>query len=259
MPAIDPTHRQTAHRLRFDWGTAGAAAVASTAGCTVVVDVLSFTTSVCVAVSRGAAVLPYRWCDDSAPAYAAARGAVLARGRRDALIEGGPSLSPASLRELSGVERLVLPSPNGSTIALELAGAGVTVVAASLRNVSAVADWLTPRADRGIAVVAAGERWPDGSLRPAVEDLWGAGAVIAGLVARGVTGLSPEAGAAAAVWDAVAGLGPGSATLLSHELSRCASGRELIDAGFGADVAIAAALDASPVVPVLTPGDDAFR
>jgi len=37
----------------------------------------------------------------------------------------------------------------------------------------------------------------------------------------------------------------------SPRLSRCASGRELIDAGFAADVEIAAQHDASEVVPVL--------
>ncbi len=252
MRAPDPAHRQPAHRVRFDWGPSGAAAVAPSLGCAVVVDVLSFTTSVCVAVSRGTAVLPYRWRDDSAPAYAAARGAVLALGRREASVDEGPSLSPASLMGLRGVDRLVLPSPNGSTIALDLAGTGATVVAASLRNASAVADWLAPRVAGGIAVVAAGERWPDGSLRPAVEDLWGAGAVLSGLLARGVVGLSPEAYAAAAAYDDVAGR-------LTERLAGCASGEELIDAGFAQDVRIAAELDASPVVPRLTPGDDAFR
>ena len=34
---------------------------------------------------------------------------MLARGRREALADGGPSLSPRSLLDLEGVERLVLP------------------------------------------------------------------------------------------------------------------------------------------------------
>ena len=223
----------------------GAAAIAPGCGVAVVVDVLSFTTSVTLAVERGATVLPYRWRDPSAEEYAAAHDAVLAGGRRAALADGAPSLSPASLVGLVGVERLVLPSPNGSTISLGLADSGASVVAACLRNAAAVADWLAPRAGEGIAVVAAGERWPDGSLRPAVEDLWGAGAVLAGLAERGVAGFSPEAELAASAYRSVAGR-------LPELLPACASGLELVDGGFAEDVRLAAELDASPVVPVLT-------
>jgi 2-phosphosulfolactate phosphatase len=37
-------------------------------------------------------------------------------------------------------------------------------------------------------------------------------------------------------------------------LAACASGRELVDGGFADDVAVAAALDAAGVVPVLADG-----
>jgi 2-phosphosulfolactate phosphatase len=232
--------------VRLEWGPTGARAVLEEAATAVVVDVLSFTTAVTIAVERGASVLPYRWRDDSAVAYARARDAVLAQGRREALESGAPSLSPAGLVALSGVERLVLPSPNGSTIAHALAGSGATVVAACLRNASVVAEWLAPRAADGVAVIAAGERWPDGSLRPAAEDLWGAGAVLSGMVARGVTALSPEARLAATAYDAVAGD-------VVAELQACASGVELVEGGFAEDVRLAAELDASPILPVLTP------
>ncbi len=254
---MQAAHRQQGHVVRLEWGRVGAAAVAPGCGTAVVVDVLSFTTSVSIAVERGAAVLPYRWADHSAAAYATEQGAVLARGRREGLAAGVPSLSPASLGGISGVERLVLPSPNGSTISLELAEQGVTVVAASLRNAGAVAAWLAPRVTGGLAVVPAGERWPDGSLRPAVEDLWGAGAVLSALVRAGGgrDGLSPEARAAVAAYESVAAGGDG----LAAELAACASGRELVEAGFGADVTLAAALDASPVVPVLRPDRREFR
>ena len=147
---------------------------------------------------------------------------------------------------MTGVGRVVLPSPNGSAIAFALADAGVTVVGASLRNAPAVAQWLRARPEVRVCVVAAGERWPDGQLRPAVEDLWGGGAVLAGL---GVTGLSPEAAAAVAAFRAVEGR-------LADVLPQCASGRELVEDGFAADVDVAAAYDVSDVVPLLT--GDAF-
>ena len=162
-----PAHRQSGYRVRLEWGLSGARAVLPGVDHAVVVDVLSFTTAVTVAVDRGIAVLPCRWRDASAASYAEARGAVLARGRREALADGGPSLSPRSLLDLEGVERLVLPSPNGATVTLGLAEAGAAVVAASLRNASVVAAWLAERLGSGgaVALVAAGERWPDGSLR----------------------------------------------------------------------------------------------
>ena len=247
----DPAHRQAAHRVRMEWGPTGAAAVAADADVAVVVDVLSFTTTLAVAVERGITVHPYRWRDDGAAAYAAARGAALAVGRLEALREGSEpqvSLSPASFDQVSGVERLVLPSPNGSTIAFLLAESGARVVGACLRNAPAVVAWLAPHVADGarVAVVAAGERWPDGSLRPAVEDLWGAGAVLAGLDAAGQ---SPEARVAAAAFAAVR-------PTLAEELARCAGGVELAAKGFGRDVDLAGELGVSDVVPVLV--GDAF-
>lgn len=224
----------------MEWGPTGAAAISGDADAAVVVDVLSFTTTLSVAVERGITVFPFRWRDERAAAYAEQRDAVLATGRS---VRTGVSLSPASVRASAGVERLVLPSPNGSTIAFGLAEAGATVLGASLRNATAVARWLAGR-DGPVAVVAAGERWPDGSLRPAVEDLWGAGAVLAALVDLGVSGLSPEARVAEQAFRAVA-------DRLPDELAACASGRELVAAGFAADVDVAAELDTSDVVPLL--------
>jgi 2-phosphosulfolactate phosphatase len=211
----------------------------------VVVDVLSFTTTLCVAVELGIAVHPYPWAAEDAASYAAERDAVLAAGRREGLGAGAVSLSPVSFDGVSGIERVVLPSPNGSAISLGLAGAGVTVVGACLRNAVAVGRWLRDRPGR-VSVVAGGERWPDGSLRPAVEDLWGAGAVLAEL---GPDGASPEATTASAAFDAVR-------DGLAQALAACASGRELVSAGFAGDVAIAAAYDVSGVVPMLV--GDAF-
>jgi 2-phosphosulfolactate phosphatase len=236
-------HSQSAYRVRFDWGLTGARALVADArpgDVAVVVDVLSFTTTLTVAVERGIVVHPFPWAADEAPAYAEQRGAVLARGRRVGSAEGSVSLSPASFEGVTGIERVVLPSPNGSTIAFALAESGVTVVGACLRNASAVGRRLAGVAGV-VSVIAAGERWGDGSLRPAVEDLWGAGAVLA---ARGTDGASPEARSAAAAYDAVHGE-------LERALLDSASGRELVTGGFARDVEIAAAADVSSVVPVL--------
>ena len=239
-----PAHRQGRHGLRMEWGPTGASAIGADVDVAVVVDVLSFTTTLSVAVERGIRVHPFRWKDERAAAHAAELGAVLAGPRGP-----GVSLSSAAMLEVRGVERIVLPSPNGSAISAGLVDRGATVVGACLRNRSAVAHWLAPRVAAGerVAVIAAGERWPDGSLRPAVEDLWGAGAVLAGLVDLGHADLSPEARVAELAFRAVV-------ARLPADLPRCASGQELVDAGFGPDVDVASALDASDVVPVLRDG-----
>ncbi|MGL5911812.1 MAG: 2-phosphosulfolactate phosphatase, partial [Phycicoccus sp.] len=192
---------QAAHGIRVDWGARGARElVAGGVAQMVVVDVLSFTTSVGVAVSRGMTVRPHPWHDRSGPELAARLGAACAVGRAVAG-PGDVSLSPMSIAAAEGLSRLVLPSPNGSAICSELADAGVDVAAASVRTASAVGRWLADRPD-GTGIVAAGERWSgDGSLRPAVEDLWGAGAVVDALLAhRPDAGPSPEAEAARAAW-----------------------------------------------------------
>lgn len=251
-------HRQAEFGCRFDWGLGGALAMVEDArpgDVAVVVDVLSFTTTLSVALERGVVVHPYPWPYPSPypsqsgdpQAYAAERGATLAAGRREGRADGSVSLSPMSFAGLDGIDRVVLPSPNGSAIAFALAGAGTLVVGACLRNASAVARWLGSRRAARVSVVGAGERRPDGELRPAVEDLWGAGAVLAGL---GERGRSPEAAAAVAAFELVR-------HRLADELPRCASGRELVEDGFAGDVALAAAYDASRVVPLLT--GDAFR
>ena len=252
---VDP-YRQQGWDIRFDWGPPGATAISPGTTAVVVVDVLSFTTSLSVAIDEGIEVFPFRFRDASAAAFAATRGAVLAVGRREAG-DAGVSLSPLSIRTaartgpLTASRKLVLPSPNGSTVSRQLADSGAVVIGACLRNVTAVADWLRRTAARGpVAVVAAGERWPGDQIRPAVEDLWGAGAVVDALVRGGFGAASPEAAAAAAAYRALDGDVAGA-------LAACASGLELIADGFGTEVTVAAELDASGNVPVLS--GEAFR
>jgi 2-phosphosulfolactate phosphatase len=100
-----------------------------------------------------------------------------------------------------------------------------------------------------VGVVAAGERWrgTTGPLRPAVEDLLAAGAVLA--AAGPPPERSVEAAVAVGALDALAAVGDVSAALLG-----CASGRELVERGRRDDVLLAAAVDATDVVPVLVDG-----
>lgn len=245
---------QGAYDVRLDWGPVGA--VATGAEVAVVVDALSFSTTVTVAVGRGMAVFPYPWREARAAEFARQHDATLAVGRLEATKDGAtpaPSLSPAGLLACDPVERLVLPSPNGATIAGVLRDAGATVVIGCLRNASAVAARLDAvlREGRSVAVIASGERWAsDGSLRPCLEDHLGAGAILSALRARSSGArFSPEATAAAALFDATPDL--------RATLHACVGGRELTEKGFAADVDVAADLDGSDVVPLLR--DGAFR
>lgn len=230
--------------VRLEWGLEGMRALAPHVDTVVIVDVLSFTTSVTVAVAAGAEVLPYRWADGGESEFAAASDARLA-GRPRRLDE--PSLSPSSLMAVDPGSRWVLPSANGSAISFAaLEHHPVEVIAACLRNATAVADHLARRGGT-IGLVPAGERWKGGSgpMRVALEDLIGAGAVIDALPPGWSRSVEARA-AAAAFRDA--------RHELHSTLSSCASGRELLTAGFGPDVEIAAAHDAVTAVPVLVDG-----
>ncbi len=206
----------------------------------VIVDVLSFSTAVDVAVHRHARIHPFPYGDEDASRAEAERLGVRLAASRSA--GGQLSLSPASLMKLNPGERLLLPSPNGSR--LSLACGRASVLAGCLRNAKAVAAKALAVADGGqIAVIPAGERWPDGSLRPAIEDLLGAGAVIAAL---GLTG-DPEAEVAR---DAFLSAEPH----LAHTLRGCRSGQELIEREHAMDVEIALDLNASHCAPMLKNG-----
>jgi 2-phosphosulfolactate phosphatase len=217
----------------------------------VVVDVLSFTTALSVAMDLGTEVLPHPWEPSTATERAEQLGATLAVPRSKAGRTGAPSLSPAGLRRSTGVSRLFLPSPNGSAICHRLATAPwrspderPAVIGASLRNASAVAQWLRSHGAEQVLVIPAGERWPDGSMRPAVEDLLGSGAVIDALAASGETDTTADAAAALAAFR-------DARPELLARLRDCPSGRELTGQGFADDVEIAAELDTSSWVPLL--------
>jgi len=224
-----------------EWGLAGIEALRPQVSVLVIVDVLSFSTAVDVAVSRGAVVYPFPYGEPEAAQAAAANvGAVLAQARRAG--GGQLSLSPASLAAIVADTKLMLPSPNGAR--LSLAGDPVPVFAGCLRNAAAVAMRAQVISQGGgIGVIPAGERWPDGALRPAIEDLLGAGAIIHHL---GLT-CSPEAQVAR---DCYMSAGDDLARLVRSSVS----GRHLIDGGFPQDVETAVEVNVSTQAPLLVNG-----
>ena len=231
---------QRDYEIRFEWGLSGVQGLAPISDVVIIVDVLSFTTCVDIVVGNKGIVYPYRGGAEQLASYAESVDAVYAARERDAVY----SLAPSKLAKISAGTRLVLPSPNGSTLSL-VTGA-VQTMAGCLRNAKAVAAKANQLGKR-ITVIAAGERrWGDGTLRPGVEDLLGAGAIISNLNGR----LSPEAELTLAAYDH-------AHTKLLEMLYCCGSGKELIGRGFEEDVRLAAMLDVSTAAPLLI--DDSYQ
>lgn len=131
---------------------------------------------------------------------------------------------------------------------------GAHVVFAGLRNAAAVAAHIMRvQHDRGrrtsISVIAAGSGDEDATagLRWAVDDLLGAGAVVAALGDLGIDHASPDAAVAGEGFRALGGA-------VRHLLTASGNGRALAAEGERDAVLAAAARDAVPVVPVLRDG-----
>ncbi|RZS31335.1 2-phosphosulfolactate phosphatase [Herbihabitans rhizosphaerae] len=248
-------YQQEGYRVRLEWGPDGVRELASCCDVVIVVDVLVFTTSVDIALGRGARVMPLPWRDERADEAARAAGAVLTRSglvrkesgfSSDAAVRG-PSLRPSSLVDLEPGTLLAMASPNGATLCAAAAEAGTTVIAGCLRNASAVARAAAELAGDGvIGVVPAGERWhhhEQRTLRPSIEEYLGAGAITSALS----DGLSPEAELAALAYRAAGDRVP-------ELIANSVSGRELAAAGVSADVPLASDVDSSKIVPLLVDG-----
>ncbi len=227
---------QADFEVRCEWGEKGVSQLAPISDVVVIIDVLSFSTCIDIANSRGAIVFPYQWKDESTKVFAQSVNAEVADKRGYSHY----SLSPASLLAIDSGTRLVLPSPNGSS--LSLATAGTPTLTGCLRNCRAVALAAMNYGQR-IAVIPAGEKWHDGSLRPSFEDFIGAGAVISHLEGK----LSPEAQLASEAYQ-------GLCQSLERLIKQCVSGQELVGRGFEQDVDLASEMNISDCVPTLVNG-----
>ena len=228
---------QAKYQVRFDWGVDGAQRIAPGAHVVVLVDALLATTQAVLAAERG-------------EAFRVAGSA--ASGSGGAGSGGADSIDP----DAAGTAT--------AAIAEALAGSGVTVLAASLRNREAVARRvLALQESRGerlfVAVVAAGESAhvgsdadragarPAGGIRFAIEDQLTAGAVIDALVRLGIDHTSPEAAVASAAFE-------GLQHAAVHLIGASGSGASLTDAGRRADARLATQRDVTDLVPLLRDG-----
>lgn len=236
---MDP-FAQTDYRCRLEWGRRGARIAAERGDILVIVDVLSFSTSVATAVHFGGILYPCSY-DEDPKILAESVNGVMAVARQEVPAKGCYSLSPCTYRKLEAGTRIVLQSPNGATCSrygTEVPALFVGALVNAQATARAVMAELQER-EAVITVVACGERWQtsseDGDLRFAMEDYLGAGAILASLN----TALSPEAELCAAAFLR-------SRENLERLLHSCGSGRELHTKGYAADVAHAAQLDIYP-------------
>lgn len=235
---------QDRHRCRLEWGHRGAKAAAERGDILVVVDVLSFSTTVATAAHHGVVIYPSLTKDKFRLAERV--GAEVAFRRHEVPQLGRFSLSPRTFVGADRGAKVVLESLNGATCCI-LGKPCPHVVIGCLNNARAIGEnvnGLLDLTERGVTILACGERWPtrfdDEQLRMAVEDYLGAGAIISQIRVD----KSPEAKVAAAAFEAVSGR-------LEETLLLCGSGIELCSKNYADDVRHASRLDLYDCVPVV--------
>lgn len=239
---------QSPYACRVEWGQRGAREAAERGDITIIVDVLSFSSTVVTALSFGAISYPYPPpINDTARAYALRIGAELALGRAEAAKSGGRSLSPASFTADDSGKSFVLCSLNGAACSC-IASKVPSLLVGSLLNATAsahAANRIQDETGANITVVPCGEQWSnaldnENRLRPGIEDYLAAGLILSKL--NGAK--SPEAKVCIGAYE--------SCKADLHDLVwGCGSGRELRELGYEQDVRHCIQLDALDLVPVL--------
>jgi len=212
----------------------------------VIVDTLRFSTAVTAAVAKEAVIHP---CIDQKKIDVLLGRIRAEEGGRKAAIFGYGALCPSIYDDVQPGTQVLLPSPNGATCTRYGADAPLLLVGA-LINTEAVAEVISVFLDGGnlrVTIVACGERrgspGEDGSLRLAVEDYLGAGAILSHLGCS----KSPEALVCQAAFE-------GTCNGIAWLLWESVSGQELREKGLGHDVAYAAQLNSCSAVAMLHGG-----
>jgi 2-phosphosulfolactate phosphatase len=237
---------QSPYDCRMEWGRRGAREAAERGDILIIVDVLSFSSTVVSALHYGALIYPYPPNLDGKE-YARMMEAEYILGRAEAGREGKPTLSPASFNEMHVEKKYVLSSLNGA-FCTWIASGVPALLAGSLLNASSAAsvgNKLSKQLNASITVIPCGEQWHevtdyDDTLRPSVEDYLGAGTILSYLDGN----KSPEAQVCENAFNS-------SRSRIRELLWECGSGRELRERGFENDVEHCSRLNAMKVVPFL--------
>jgi 2-phosphosulfolactate phosphatase len=237
---------QSPYTCRVEWGRRGAREAADRGDIVIIVDVLSFSSTVVSALNFDAVIYPYPPNLDGKD-YAHKVNAEYILGRAEAAKAEKPTLSPVSFNNEYTNKKYVLTSLNGA-FCTWIASKVPALLIGSLLNassVAAVANQLRLQKNASITVIPCGEMWSNGkeeedTIRPAIEDYLGAGAILSYLEGD----KSPEA-------EVCMGAFYHAESKLDELIWDCGSGRELRERGFGDDVKHCSRLNAYQTVPVL--------
>lgn len=239
---------QAPFEIKVEWGQRGARAASDRGDIVIIVDVLSFSSTVVTAVDYGAEIYPYPTpINESAKEFAETIGANIVWGRAESIKYRGHSLTPMSFTYADKGQKFVMCSLNGAACTLIASKVPALLIGCSL-NASATANkanLLRTELGINITVVPCGEKWSDAlenenMLRPSIEDYLGAGIILSKLTGS----KSPEAEVCIGAYEY-------SKNKISELILDSASGRELRERGYVQDVIHCSQVDITTVVPIL--------
>ncbi|WP_088070944.1 2-phosphosulfolactate phosphatase [Gottfriedia luciferensis] len=237
---------QSYFECRVEWGKRGAREAAERGDITIVVDILSFSSTVVSAISQDALIYPYPPNLDG-KAYAEKIGAEYILGRNEAAVIGKATLSPVSFNQSHANNKYVLCSLNGAFCSWIASKVPALLIGSFLNasSVAAYANRLRKELNANITVIPCGEVWNEiqeneDALRPSIEDYLGAGAILNELEGT----KSPEV-------EVCLGAFLYSKHKIKELIWECGSGRELRMKGFKEDVKHCSQINRFNVVPVL--------
>ena len=234
--------------LPADWSQAGEPTLA------VVIDTLRFTSTACIALHAGAASVSVAAEVEEARRLAGdmGRGTLLCGERHCHRIEGFQlGNSPFEYSPAVIAERALVFSTTNGTRAVAAAEGAQQVVLASLVNRAAIVDWIFASHYKRVWMVCAGT---DGQI--AAEDVLTAGAILCGCNSRDTSSILANDSATIA-YRLFASLrdefGSVSDKAISRLMTEAAGGQNLIQSGYGSDIAPVAQLDSIAIVPRNSP------